>query len=227
MKLRPKTLRVYPNPWGIAPAAIFEIEAAEKAKKENKDGHVPTLDPSRVTIDHRGVPCGVCPLDIYEHTPNAYPGMGVGAAVHPTKTVVTQELHPQDNLRSARQTTVWEFLGVDAEDTELPKLLAAKDPIEIPCTNYYVQRLQHGELIAADEKTAAAGGLKFEDPKALIPRLAEMAIKAWEQHFEGIDGGAFAFMAKERAPAVEAKAEQPPKKQPSQPRADGKGEADK
>jgi hypothetical protein len=198
MKLRPKTLRVYPNPWGVPPRSIFDIEDAEKAKAKDSKVHVPSIDPSTVTIDHNGIPCGVCPLDKYEHSPGSTGAMGVGAVIQVDKTRVTQLLEPGDDQRSAMQKTVWAFMTVDADDPSLPKKLTDEDAVQLPHTAYYVERLQHGELVAADEETARVAGIPFEDPKKLIPRLADAAIKAWNLHFEGVDGGAFAHFQKER-----------------------------
>jgi hypothetical protein len=130
-----QTLRVYPNPWAA--------------------------------FDKNGVPCGVCPRD-----PDADaggPGQFVGARVDKKNTRVLQDfaaayaakfgpalaakLANQEH-RSPIQATFYEYLGIASSDLELAEKLAAKDPIEIPATKYYKDRLREGALIPADRATA-------------------------------------------------------------------------
>lgn len=139
-----QTLLVYPNPWSA--------------------------------FDKNGVPCGVCPRD-----PDADaggPGQYVGARVDKKNTKVLQDfaaLHgggargaalAKHELRSPIQATFYEYMGVPSQDPELAELLAKKDPIEIPATKYYRDRLQEGSLIAANAETAKAARLRgFTPPK--------------------------------------------------------------
>lgn len=189
MRLRPKKLRVYPNPWGVAPFSLGK-----------------PIDPGSVTIDHEGRPCGVCAADKHEHIRT--PGAAVGSMVCPDRTVVTQDLAKGDDLRSAMQTTVRRYFGSDldkfvgAEDPELGTKLAALEPAEIPCTGYYIEQLAAGSLIAADADTAAVARVSFMPPRDLIPKLESAAIEAFNEHFDGVDGGAFAMFAKQRALAA-------------------------
>jgi hypothetical protein len=80
------------------------------------------------------------------------------------------------------------------------------EPIEIPNTGYYRQRIAYGELIAADQDTASVCGIlpdQFVEPKALLPKLKEAAIK----QFDAENGdGAYEYLAAERASSLAAAA---------------------
>lgn len=136
-------------------------------------------------IDHQGRPSGVVMCDPVEHVPtrDGEPRRFVGAHLDPVKTRMTREFARGD-ARSNEQDTVWVF---------------ATKPVDLPNTPYYRERIRHGELIAADEKTARVAGLKFADPGKVIEAARASAIAAWETEV-GVPG-AFAEMEKERAEA--------------------------
>ena len=141
------TLLVYPNPWSA--------------------------------FDKNGLPCGVCPRDPYEDAGG--PGQFVGARVDKDRTKVLQDfaaMHggggrgaklAKHELRSPMQETRYQYMGVASDDPLLGELLAGKDPIEIPLTKYYRDRLQEGSLLAADEATAKVARLpRFTSPKDIF-----------------------------------------------------------
>lgn len=119
-------------------------------------------------FDKTGLPCGVCPRDV--ELDAGGPGRFVGARLDTKNTKVLQKFEkPQHEIRSARQLTRYEFMGIAASDPNLGTLLAAKDPIEIPASKYYKERLREGSLLAANEATARAAKLpRFNDPKLLF-----------------------------------------------------------
>lgn len=145
-----QTLLVYPNPWSA--------------------------------FDKNGVPCGVCPRD--PEADAGGPGQFVGARVDRKNTKVLQDfaaIHggggrgakmAAHELRSPMQTTHYEYMGVASLDPELAVSLAAKDPIEIPATKYYKERLREGSLIAATQATAAAARAPFTPPKDFFAHRA-------------------------------------------------------
>lgn len=130
-------------------------------------------------FDKNGVPCGVCPRD-----PDADaggPGHFVGARLDTVNTKVLQDFRAMNarrygaamgaalvahEIRSPIQATFYEYMGVASCDPELAQKLSGKDPIELPVTKYYKDRLREGALLAADRATAAAAALPlFTDPK--------------------------------------------------------------
>lgn len=131
-----QTLRVYPNPWAA--------------------------------FDKNGVPCAVCPRD-----PDADaggPGQFVGARIDRKNTKVLEDFAAgyvakfgsalakriaEQEHRSPRQATFYQYLGIESFDQQLAEKLAAKEPVEIPATKYYKDRIREGALIAADAETAA------------------------------------------------------------------------
>lgn len=120
--------------------------------------------------DMHGLPCGVCPRD--PDSDGGGPGQFVGARVSRAATKVLQEVPEQEQqLRSPMQRTVYEYLGVPSSDPELAAKLAAADPITVPRTKYYRQRIAEGALIAADEETAQAGRRPFIDPAKHFARF--------------------------------------------------------
>jgi hypothetical protein len=149
----------------------------------------------------------VCPCDPNEHDPTR--GNCVGSIVDPEQTVVTQKLGRGDDLRDPLQVTVRNYHGIPANDPDLGKKLAAAEPVTIPYTAFYVEKISSGELLAADETTARAAGIDFADPKTLILEIEKLGIEAWDRHFDDVPGGAFAQFQKDRAPKEEAKPEKP------------------
>jgi hypothetical protein len=55
----------------------------------------------------------------------------------------------------------------------------SKSPVEIPNTDYYRTAIRHGDLFAADARTAAAAGIPFVEPELAMKAAREAAI----QHF--------------------------------------------
>jgi hypothetical protein len=109
-------------------------------------------------VDAFGVPCAVCPRD-----PDADaggPGQYVGAKVDPKRTLVLQKLEKGDDLRSPRQKTVFSYLGKPADDPELRAHLLSREPIKIPATTYYRQRIAEGVLVCADAESAKVARFK-------------------------------------------------------------------
>lgn len=119
--------------------------------------------------DKDGVPCGLCPRDPAADAGG--PGKFVGARVDAKRTVVLQKLEPYE-LRSAMQRTLYEYVGVASEDAALLEKLMESDPIELPETKYYKERLRERALLPADKETAALADVRFQDPKALMSVLA-------------------------------------------------------
>jgi hypothetical protein len=160
-----QTLLVYPNPWSA--------------------------------FDKNGVPCGVCPRDPVVDAGG--PGQFVGARIDPKNTKVLQDfaaLHgggargaklARHELRSPMQATFYEYLGIASQDPELAEQMASKDPVEIPSTKYYRDRLQEGSLIAADQATAKAARLNvFTEPAEFfkfrqLPEDHEAKVKLREE----------------------------------------------
>jgi len=186
MKLPTKRLKVYPNPWGISPRAVGNPS------------------PCDVTIDDEGRPRGIVHVDRNE----GGPGRLLGAELCPIKTVFREAGTGLPAVRSVaidvgfrfpRQVSVYNFLGISAEDPLLADKLAACEPEEIPNTPYYREQLQDGALIAANEATHLAAGIvgKFIDPKEAIRTVEAAAITAFNSSFEGAD--AFRYFQAERA----------------------------
>lgn len=151
-----QTLLVYPNPWSA--------------------------------FDKNGVPCGVCPRD--PEADAGGPGMFVGARVDKARTKVLQDFAAQHGggargvklaaheLRSPMQATFYSYMGVASDDEKLAELLAAKEPIEVPATKYYRDRLVEGSLIAGDEATAKAARVFFVPPQDFFARKGPQPTEA-------------------------------------------------
>jgi hypothetical protein len=184
MKLKPKRLRVFPNPWGISPRVF------------GKDG---TGSSHTATMDSQGRPCGVCPADPVRD--GGDPGKLVGA--WPAHEWLGKEPRPGE-FRHRRQDTGYEFLGASNRETEpfaLAKELAGKEPVDLMFTDYYVERIADGSLIAADEQTARTAGIEFIEPQELFGLLAKAAAECFNAHFEEEDD-AYATFCKERRDEV-------------------------
>lgn len=123
-------------------------------------------------FDKDGHPCGVCPRD-----PDADaggPGQFVGARVDKDKTEILQDFGKMaaHELRSPMQRTKYSYLGIASDDPELPGKLASKEPVRLPRTKFYRERLIEGSLLAADAATArSANVIRFVDPKAFFRRF--------------------------------------------------------
>jgi hypothetical protein len=116
--------------------------------------------------DKDGIPCGMCPRD-----PDADaggPGAYVGATVDSARTEVLQKLEKGDDIRSARQKTVYLYMGVTSSDPELASKLLALEPIDLPSTKYYRDRVAEGSLLCADKTSAETARFKFFVPPAQV-----------------------------------------------------------
>lgn len=137
-----QTMRVYPNPFAA--------------------------------FDRDGDPCGVCPRDT--ESDGGGPGQFVGARIDRNETKVLQDFgksvkfgdHAQHELRSPRQKTKYSFLGIASSDPNLAALLAGKDPVEIPVTSYYKERIREGSIVPADAETAKRARTPFTPPAQLF-----------------------------------------------------------
>lgn len=125
-------------------------------------------------LDRYGIPCGVCPRDVDADAGG--PGRFVGAKVCKKHTEILQKLDKDDTLRSAMQRTFFEYLGHPSLEPGLAEHLARCSPVEVPKTEYYLERIREGALFAADKETAALAGVHFVPPaKALSARFAPPA----------------------------------------------------
>lgn len=152
-------------------------------------------------IDHLGRPAGVCPCDPNEHTPDRrWVGAHIADAVVVRPARVTQIAGQSFTRSAAVHDITWRH---EAE------------PVEIPNTAYYRQRIAGGELIAADEATAAACGISrdsFERPDALLAKLKAAAIV----DFDAANGiGAFAELNADLDAKAKAAAPVSPPAKPS------------
>ena len=122
MEPRPKTLRVYPNPWGVNPRTILDAKGAITTDSTA----LVNIVQCTITHDAEGRPCGSVHVDMNEH--DRSPGRKVGSSFDADKTKVVQMLARGDDLRSAAQVTVHSYLGISAEDPELAAKLAKAEP---------------------------------------------------------------------------------------------------
>jgi hypothetical protein len=113
-------------------------------------------------LDGYGRPAGIVPCDPHEHTPDR---RFVGAHI---ADVVVHDDFPSHELRSNRQDTRWGF---------------ATEPVEIPRTHYYVERLREGALFPADEATARMAGIPFESPAKRLEKAKAAALAQWVAHY--------------------------------------------
>lgn len=122
--------------------------------------------------DANGQPCGVCPRD--PESDGGGPGQFVGARVDRKQTQVLEDVPEEEqSIRSPRQRTAYEYLGIPASDPQLAEKLAAAQPVAIPRTKYYRDRLAEGSLIPADTETAREARRPFVDPKNFFARYAK------------------------------------------------------
>jgi hypothetical protein len=110
----------------------------------------------------------VCPRD--PESDGGGPGRFVGARVDAKGTEVLQDFgkNAKHELRSAMQRTRYEYMGIASSDPELGSKLAAKEPIELPVTKYYKDRLRDGAILPADKATAEVARLRAFTPASLL-----------------------------------------------------------
>ncbi len=112
-------------------------------------------------LDHEGRPASAVLCDPVDHVPygsDAEMRRYVGA------TLVVEELKPAGRHTPAVHDRGWEF---------------AFEPVVLPKTDYYRQRIFHGDLVAADVATwVAIGGdrASFRDPLVVLAEAKESAI---------------------------------------------------
>jgi len=112
-------------------------------------------------IDHEGRPAGV-----YPHDPAYLPGqMHVGLTR--LQTTVTEKRDPSKDDRPPVFDLVHHY---DPEVQEVP---------DIPGQPHYRNGIREGSLIPADEATAKAVGMPFEDPSLVLERARTAAVKQW------------------------------------------------
>jgi hypothetical protein len=134
-------------------------------------------------IDPEGRPAGV-----YSHDPAHLPGqMHVG--IVRLETTVTEKRDPSKDTRSSLMDLVHHY------DGEVQEIAYAPGD---PGFKHYRDGLRSGDLIAADEATAKAAGLKFEDPGEVLGRARLKAVREWT---DAHDGEPPAFVADEEAHA--------------------------
>lgn len=158
-------------------------------------------------IDSDGVPCGVCPRD--PDSDGGAPGQYVGAKVCKENTKVLQRLRQGDDLRSARQKTIFSYLGKPAVSPDLGSHLLAAEPIEIPLTSYYRERLMERSIVCVDAESAGLARVPFFDPREMFPVLSvpevsgspvpEVAVPEAEQEQPALDADADNSLANKRA----------------------------
>lgn len=178
-----KTLRVYPNPWGVSPGSVTDEVLADRAKRK-----LNAVDHS--TMDHEGRPNGAFMSDPL--VDGGAQGRRVGALVceeHTTKHARGRSFMSA-SFDTTPQRTVYSFNGCTAhefEPFELAGKLAKTDPVPLPMSEYYKAALRTGELIAADEQTAKEAGVsfEFESPETLFLKLAKAATVAFDAHYNG------------------------------------------
>lgn len=127
-----------------------------------------------VAFDKDGHPCGVCPRD-----PDADaggPGQFVGARVDHIKTEILQDfgkMAPHE-LRSPIQRTKYSYLGIASDDPELATKLVSREPVRLPRTKFYRDRLIEGSIVAADLETARSASVaRFVEPATFFKRFAQ------------------------------------------------------
>lgn len=128
-----------------------------------------------VAFDRDGDPCAVVPRDPDD---GGGPLQFVGARLDRERTKKLQDFgrskfgdNERFEIRSAKQSTKYSYMGVASDDRGLAAQLATKDPIDLPSTKYYKARLKEGSLIPADEATAKRVGLQFVPVAVLFAGL--------------------------------------------------------
>ncbi len=122
-------------------------------------------------IDGDGEPQGACPAD-----PGHAAGkrMWVGAKLDPQRTKFL------DDYEDRRKGLKWK--GDPRPRPQATKFSFATEPVDIPSTPHYLDRIREGSLIAADAETFAkafGGRAKYVEPARA---LAEARRRAFEEH---------------------------------------------
>ncbi len=139
-------------------------------------------------LDKDGEPCAVCPRDIDGDGGGAT--QYVGARLDRNRTKVLQDFAAlngggprgaelaKHELRSPLQSTKYTYMGIASNDPQLAAKLLEREPIALPRTKYYRDRIAEGALLPANAETAAAGRLR-----RFVPPLERLApyLKAKEE----------------------------------------------
>jgi hypothetical protein len=169
----PKALKVYPNPWGVSPLSL-------QGGGQSDHG-----------LDKHGNPCNTLATE-----PDGTPVMRyVGARVNRERTVVfdgNRETRPakitadQNDYSQASppQKTTWEFLGVPADEPDFCSKFSAQQPVEVPCTHYYLHELRAGGLLPGDGYTARLAGYSFRPDQFHLLEAYARKLTSWEDTTE-------------------------------------------
>jgi hypothetical protein len=128
-----------------------------------------------IHLDEDGEPMGACPADPVHAGKRR---MWIGAELDPVRTVVEK-----------RPPTAGKARLADADDRDLDqvtKFSFVTQPVEIPMTTYYLQRIRDGELLAADRQTyrhvfGSVDG--YLNPAEVVARERGMAIDRHIAHW--------------------------------------------
>jgi hypothetical protein len=162
-------------------------------------------------------PQGACMQDPNEHARGSTGPLVryVGARLDPKRTVITERRdgtekgRPLDH-RQSKQTTVYVF---------------SDDPVTLPHTKYYLDRLHEGTLVPADEETLANAGGKTR-VRFTSMEQAEAAARAQFDAGRGIDGAFDKLMERVVGkPATPAKKTPAKGKKPAKPKRNKEAEA--
>lgn len=129
-------------------------------------------------VDEDGQACGTCAMEA------PIQGRWVGAEM---ASVELGDEPKQYAMIERRQKPSWKF---------------ASDAVVVPCTDYYKERVRHGDLICADAESFVKAGVRgdFEEPATLLAAERAKAIA----HFKATHGvePAFARPQIKAAPAA-------------------------
>lgn len=153
-----RTMKVYPNPWGVHPQYLVE--------RKTLRGKVLPVGDVPHSIDRHGRPCHHVMVE------RAREAIYVGAAIDRQQTT-RPETNPDYQVRSLPQETVWSFLGVPSTDPQFCAKFAAASPVEVPVTAYYIGALKAGDLLPGDGEAANVAGYRCTPSD--FPKLEALA----------------------------------------------------
>jgi hypothetical protein len=136
-----------------------------------------------LALDANGCPCAVVPFDVHVHAPTRR-WVGAKLSVEQTREQLTERIGKYTQVtQDSRHAHRWTF---------------ATDPVQIPVSDYYTDRIRCGELVVADSASAELLGVPFREPAAFLAASKAKAISDYDaQHGAGI----WASMHPEDAPA--------------------------
>ncbi len=162
-----KTLKVYPNPWGVHPLNVRQSCAAHGLDRLGRPGHVvmTEVQPGEKPL-HQFVGAKLCPKRTVVHDNLSADERRLRKAAEKlTGDSLTLNQPPQDNC--------WVFLGVASSDPDFTAKFTKADPVEVPATQYYMQCLKDGDLLPGDGAAADVAGYRCRP--ANFAALAEAA----------------------------------------------------